>query len=73
MIFSCDLGAVKPTPALFARVLARLGQRADQVLLIDDAPDVVQISAAWGFNAYRYVGPEALRPELVRYGLIPQG
>ena len=35
LLFSCELGAVKPTTELFTRALERLHERAEEVLLVD--------------------------------------
>jgi HAD superfamily hydrolase (TIGR01509 family) len=51
-LFSCELGALKPTMELFRGVLDRLNQRAEQILLVDDSPQVVQGAVAYGFHAY---------------------
>ena len=69
MLFSCELGAVKPTEKLFAAVLRRLNQRAEQILLVDDSPRVVQGAVAFGLRACLYESLEALPMQLVGYGL----
>jgi HAD superfamily hydrolase (TIGR01509 family) len=69
LLFSCDLGHLKPTRELFTAVLQRLNQRADQVLLVDDAPPVVAGAIACGLRACLYRSPHSLRRELKRHGL----
>jgi putative hydrolase of the HAD superfamily len=69
LLFSCELGALKPTTELFTSVLARLNQRAQQILVVDDSPQVVQGAITFGFHAYLYNSPGALQRELTKYGL----
>jgi HAD superfamily hydrolase (TIGR01509 family) len=72
LLFSCELGALKPTTELFSGVLDRLNQRAEQILLVDDSPQVVQGAIAYGFHAYLYDSPATLRGRLVKDGLITE-
>ena len=69
-LFSCELGALKPTTALFRGVLDRLKQRAEHILLVDDSPQVVQGAVAFGLQAYLYDAPASLRRRLMEDGLI---
>lgn len=69
LLFSCELGALKPTTELFIGVLQRLNLRAEQVLLVDDSPWVVQGANAFGLHAYLYQSPDILQMELTKYGL----
>jgi HAD superfamily hydrolase (TIGR01509 family) len=69
LLFSCELGHLKPTQELFTAVLQRLNQRADQVLMVDDAPPVVAGAIAGGLRACRYRSPDTLQRELQTYGL----
>jgi FMN phosphatase YigB (HAD superfamily) len=69
LFFSCELGALKPTPELFTSVLERLNQRAEQILLVDDSSRVVHEAIAFGFHAYLYDSPGTLQRELVKYRL----
>jgi glucose-1-phosphatase len=68
-LFSCDLGYLKPTQELFTAVLHRLNRRADQVLMVDDAPPVVAGAITCGLRACLYRSPDTLQRELKRYGL----
>jgi FMN phosphatase YigB (HAD superfamily) len=70
LLFSCELGALKPTSELLSAVLDRLNQRAEQILLVDDSPRVVQGAVAFGFHAYLYDSPATLRRRLMEEGLI---
>lgn len=72
LLFSCELGALKPTTELFRTVLRRLDQHAEQVLLVDDSPRVVTGALAFGLHACLYRAPDILQRELTPYGLSTQ-
>ncbi len=67
--FSPEMKALKPSPELFARVLERLEQRAEEVLLIDDSMPNVEGARAVGLQACHYTDIESLRRDLSRFGL----
>jgi len=69
MLFSCELGALKPTVKLLTAVLGRLNERAEQVLLVDDSPRIVQGATAFGLHACLYESVDVLPRGLARYGL----
>jgi len=64
MIFSADIGAMKPSDAAFAAAEARLGMRGDQVLFIDDGPANVSAARRRGWDAVLFAGNAALTLEL---------
>jgi HAD superfamily hydrolase (TIGR01509 family) len=64
MLFSCDLGACKPSPTIFARALDRLGERPERVLFVDDSPAAVAGACAAGLTAVRYTDVVALQRSL---------
>ena len=70
LLFSCELGAVKPAPLLFERVLARTGCPPRATLLIDDSLNNVEGARASGMRARLYRGLETLVPELLAAGVI---
>ena len=70
--YSFEVGAAKPDPEFFRRVLAHLGASASQVLFIDDQPRNVASARSVGLLAERHVwpqGPEHLRRVLRLHGL----
>lgn len=69
LFFSCELGALKPAPELFDRVLAAVGARAGDVLLIDDSERNVEGARACGLRAACYRDPSTLAEELARHGI----
>jgi len=70
MLFSFQLGVLKPSPDAFAMALARLEVLADQVLFIDDTLANVEGARAAGIEAVHFTSAAALRPELEARGLL---
>ncbi|RCV49585.1 HAD family hydrolase [Marinitenerispora sediminis] len=60
LFFSCDLGACKPDPAVYRRVLAELGTPAERTLFVDDREENVLAAKRLGIDAHHYAGPEEL-------------
>jgi putative hydrolase of the HAD superfamily len=67
--FSCYLGLVKPDPAIFRAVLARLGAAPAETVFLDDRAENVASAAALGMRAIRFTGPEQARQALTQHGL----
>jgi len=66
LLFSCEVGAVKPSLALFERVVTRTGCPADGLLLVDDCRRNVEGARVAGLAAILYTGPGALARALRR-------
>jgi putative hydrolase of the HAD superfamily len=49
-VISGDVGARKPDAAIFEHLLARMGVKADNVVLVDDRPRNLDAAAAFGFQ-----------------------
>jgi putative hydrolase of the HAD superfamily len=69
---SCYLGLRKPEPAIYRRALEILGRPAERVLFIDDRAENVAGAITAGMRAIRYEGAEALRRELVSFGVLDE-
>jgi putative hydrolase of the HAD superfamily len=67
---SCYLGLRKPEPAIYRRALEILGRSAERVLFIDDREENVAGAITAGMKAIRFEGAEALRRELVSFGVL---
>ena len=70
--FSCDLGAAKPEPDFFARVLDRLGCTAPEVLFVDDHEPNVEAARECGLAAEHWgLGEQVslLRDRLAAHGI----
>jgi len=64
LLFSCDLGAVKPHPAAFAAATAVLDVEPTDVLFVDDDADNVDAATAAGWRAVLHTTPGALAHRL---------
>ena len=64
LLFSCDLGSVKPDPGCFSQALGRLGAPAAQVVFIDDREENVRAAIGMGMRGIRFTGPEQARAGL---------
>ena len=59
LLFSADLGLVKPDPEIFRTAAARLRTTPDRVVFVDDRPENVRSAAAVGMRAVGYPGQAA--------------
>ncbi len=64
LIFSSEIGVVKPSPGAFGAALARLSREPREVLFIDDRPDNVSAARALGIGALVFESADQLRAEL---------
>jgi putative hydrolase of the HAD superfamily len=55
--FSCDLGATKPHPSVYATVLEGLDAAAGSITFVDDRPDNVEAARRAGFRAVLFEDP----------------
>ena len=69
MIFSSQIGAMKPSDAAFAAAEARLGMGGDRVLFIDDGPANLQAARRRGWDAIQFTANAALVADLAARGL----
>jgi FMN phosphatase YigB (HAD superfamily) len=69
MIFSSEIGAMKPSDAAFEAAEARLGMGGGQVLFIDDGPANVAAARRRGWDAITFTSNAALLADLAARGL----
>jgi 2-haloacid dehalogenase len=67
--YSCDLGCTKRSPEAFRAVIRELGGKPGDYLFIDDNGGNVEVARSVGLNAIRFTGPNALRAELLKFGV----
>ncbi len=60
ILYSCDLGAVKPDPAVFATAAMRCSVPPERVRYVDDLAENVAAARAAGFDAHQVVTREQL-------------
>jgi putative hydrolase of the HAD superfamily len=67
-MFSCDVGLIKPDPAIFRECVRRVGVRPWEALFVDDRQDNVEAAEATGIMAIRFESVRQLRTELQESG-----
>jgi putative hydrolase of the HAD superfamily len=69
LVWSYQLGIVKPDPEIYRHTLRELGTRPEETLFIDDRRTNVEAARALGIQAIEYSSVERLREELIAVGL----
>jgi 2-haloacid dehalogenase len=70
VLLSGEVKLIKPDPAIFNLLLARIGYSASECLLIDDSQPNVEAAKSLGFNIVQFKSPIQLKSELQRYRLL---
>jgi 2-haloacid dehalogenase len=73
IVVSGEIGLIKPDPAIYRHLLARVGAPAESCLFIDDNVANVAAAAALGLHAHRFTDPPSLRRTLEGHGLLAPG
>lgn len=71
-LYSCNLGAAKPSQQYFERALKAVGARAHSTLFIDDRPENVEAARRAGLHAFVYdgrSGASVLKSHLSSFGV----
>lgn len=69
LVWSCQLGVVKPNPAIYRHTLAELGVQPEETLFIDDKRPNVEAARALGIQTIEFSTVEQLRASLIATGL----
>ncbi len=69
-IFSADIGRTKPDPRAYEQAAVLLGEPAETILVIDDAPVNTASAAALGFRTLTFADARTLETELAAMGLL---
>lgn len=69
LVFSGDLGVMKPDAVIFRKLLARLEADPGEVAFVDDHADNVAGAIAVGISALRFTGATQARQDLRALGL----
>ena len=67
---SHELGAMKPSPAVYAHVVEEFECEPDEIFFFDDGPENIDGAARVGLSAHLTVGPHHLRRVLGELGLL---
>jgi 2-haloacid dehalogenase len=70
IILSGDVKMIKPDPAIFNLLLARIRHPAQSCLLIDDSRPNIVTARSLGFNTIHFKSPSQLESELQHYHLL---
>jgi HAD superfamily hydrolase (TIGR01509 family) len=65
-IYSCQVGATKPSPAIYLAALGSLGVAASEALYVDDIPEFAEAARKIGLDAICFKNRELLEVELHR-------
>ena len=71
LVFSCDLGRMKPEPEVYEDVERRTGRAPQELLFFDDRPVNVDGALQRGWQAHLWAGLEPARDVLVAAGALP--
>ena len=70
IVVSGEVKLAKPDPRVFALAIERCRLDPARTVFIDDSPRNVEAGSNAGLHALHFTGPQQLRTELVRLGLI---
>lgn len=70
ILISGTVGLVKPDPAIFYLLLAKIGRVAGECIFIDDSGPNVASARELGFTAIRFHSPEQLGQELQKLNIL---
>jgi len=71
-VWSCQLGVVKPDPAIYRYALDKLAVQPQEALFIDDKLANIESARAVGMQAIEFSTIEQLRADLIAQGLDAQ-
>lgn len=69
-LLSGQVNLVKPDPAIFQRMLEKIGRKPEECVFIDDNPANVAASRALGIMTIHYQSPGQLETELQQLGIL---
>ena len=72
LVWSCQVGVVKPDPAIYRHTLAKLGTRPEEILFIDDKLPNVEAARALNIRTIQFSNVERLREDLIAAGLASE-
>jgi HAD superfamily hydrolase (TIGR01509 family) len=68
-IYSCGVGASKPSPLIYREALRACKVQAGEALYIDDIPAYVEAARSLGMSGIHYQSPDQLASDLVALGI----
>jgi putative hydrolase of the HAD superfamily len=70
-VFSCDVGQIKPEPAIFETAARQFGLAPERCVFIDDHAGNVAAARQLGWRAVQFLDARQCEQELVRLGALP--
>ena len=70
LTWSCELGMIKPDPAIYTYTCEKLGVAPAETLFLDDNPKNVRAAEALGIQGIHFTDADQLREELARRKLL---
>lgn len=70
LTWSCELGMIKPDPAIYTYTCQKLGVQPDETLFLDDNPKNVRAAEALGIHGIHFTDTDRLHQELARRDLL---
>jgi len=72
LVWSCEVGVVKPHPAIYRHMMAELGTPPEEILFIDDKLPNIEAARALNIQAIQFSTVERLREDLIAAGLAAE-
>ncbi len=69
LVWSCQLGIIKPEPGIYRYALEKLGTRPEEALFLDDRPANIEAAVALGMQGLVFTTVDRLRAGLIAAGL----
>lgn len=71
-IFSYEVGAMKPQPAIYEAMEKLCGRRGEDLIYLDDRPENIAAGGARGWRTVLHSSPHETMAALVRFGIPPE-
>jgi HAD superfamily hydrolase (TIGR01509 family) len=72
-IFSCEVGAMKPLPAIYEAMEIMCGRRGADLIYLDDRAENIAAGAARDWRTIQHESTDATRKALEAFGVLPVG
>jgi putative hydrolase of the HAD superfamily len=69
-VFSCELGFIKPEPAIYQTLLSLASCKPEEAVFFDDVQANIDAARLLGINAYLWNNPETARNTLHQLGIL---
>jgi len=69
LLFSCEVGLIKPEAAIYKECLKRIGAKPEETLFIDDRPVNVEAARTAGMQAVVFQSADQLASDVSAFGL----